>query len=244
MKHDTQVVDVVLFPVVHADAVPPELGNAVGDDQTLAKAVRLIGLVGRTQRFKQAIHALREIFVPVIQQIEHRWDDRFCFELRHTNELLHLHLVAGSVCFDGLLLALDELLTPLVAAGSWHDQQNVCHIRDLLPVLGPDILFHPFQVDFVQPGSVKACALVIRPVVESQQAVNHVVAFVAINEVVNLMHECDLFLALGHNFVDDVHFLPVVDISVWGDSVNDGKGCIHDHTIKQIVFLLVLFSQS
>ncbi len=83
--------------------------------------------------------------MPVIQQIEHRWDDRFCFELRHTNELLHLHLVAGSVCFDGLLLALDELLTPLVAAGSWHDQQNVCHIRDLLPVLGPDILFHPFE---------------------------------------------------------------------------------------------------
>ena len=27
-------------------------------------------------------------------------------------------------------------------------------------------------------------------------------------------------------------------------SVNDGKGCIHDCTIKQIVFLLVLFSQS
>ena len=69
-------------------------------------------------------------------------------------------------------------------------------------------------------------------------------AFVAINEVVNLMHECDLFLALGHNFVDDVHFLPVVDISVWGDSVNDRKSCIHDCTIKQIVFLLVLFSQT
>ncbi|ENL0082661.1 hypothetical protein AB3Y67_004468 [Citrobacter freundii] len=60
----------------------------------------------------------------------------------------------------------------------------------------------------------------------------------------NLMHEGDLFLALGHNFVDDVHFLPVVDISVWGDSVNDGKGCIHNCTIKQIVFLLVLSSQS
>ena len=244
MQHDAQVVYVILFPVVNADAVPPEIGNAVGDDQTLAEAVRLIGLVSRTQRLKQAIHALREIFVPVIQQIKHRWYDRFCFELRYTNELFNLHLIASSVSLDRFLLALDKLFTPLVAAGSWHDQQNICHIRDLLPVLGPDILFHPFQVDFVQPSSVKACALVIRPVVESQQAVNHAVAFVAINEVVNLMHECDLFLALDHYFVNDVHFLPVVDISVWGESVNDGKGCIHDCTIKQIVFLLVLFSQS
>jgi hypothetical protein len=211
---------------------------------TLAKAVRFIGLVRRAQRFKQTVHALREIFMPVIQQIDHRGDDRLCFELRYANELLNLHLVAGSVSLDGFLLAFYELFAPLISAGSWHDQQNVCHIRDLLPVFGPDILFHPFKIDLIQPGSVKACAFVIRPVVESKQAVNHVVTLIAINEVVNLMHERDLFLALGHNFVDDVHFFAVVDISVWGDSVNDGKGCIHDCTIKQIVFLLVLFSQS
>ncbi|CSE28209.1 Uncharacterised protein [Shigella sonnei] len=108
MKQDTQIVDVVLFAIVHANAVTPEIRNAVSDYQTLAETVCLICLVRRTQRLKQAIHALREIFVPVIQQIKHRWYDRFCFELRYTNELFNLHLIAGSVSFDDFLLALDK----------------------------------------------------------------------------------------------------------------------------------------
>ncbi|CAD5628268.1 Uncharacterised protein [Escherichia coli] len=154
MKQDTQIVDVVLFAIVHANAVPPEIRNAVSDYQPLAETVCLICLVRRTQRLKQAIHALREIFVPIIQQIKHRGYDRFCFELRYTNELFNLHLVAGSVSFDDFLFSLYKLLAPLISTGSWHDQQNVSHVRDLPPVLGPNILFHPFQIDFIQPTSI------------------------------------------------------------------------------------------
>ncbi|SWQ51970.1 Uncharacterised protein [Klebsiella pneumoniae] len=169
--------------------------------------------------------------MPVIQQIDHRGDDRLCFELRYANELLNLHLVAGSVSLDGFLLAFYELFAPFISAGSWHDQQNVCHIRDLLPVFGPDILLHPLKIDLIQPGSVETSAFVIRPVVESKQAVNHVVTLIAINEVVNLVHERNLFLALGHDVMDDVHLFAVVDTGVRSKRLKDRKRCTHNFTI-------------
>uniref|UniRef100_UPI003FA5482E hypothetical protein n=1 Tax=Klebsiella pneumoniae TaxID=573 RepID=UPI003FA5482E len=55
--------------------------------------------------------------------------------------------------------------------------------------------------------------------------------FVAISEVVNLVHERDPFLALGHDCMDDVHLFAVVDTGVRSKRLKDRKRCTHNFTI-------------
>lgn len=52
--------------------------------------------------------------------------------------------------------------------------------------------------------------------------------FVAISEVVNLVHERDLFLALGNDVMDDVHLFAVVDTGVRNKRLKDRKRCTHN----------------
>ncbi len=55
--------------------------------------------------------------------------------------------------------------------------------------------------------------------------------FVAISEVVNLVHERDLFLALGNDVMDDVHLFAVVDTGVRNKRLKDRKRCTHNFTL-------------
>ena len=54
---------------------------------------------------------------------------------------------------------------------------------------------------------------------------------IAINEVVNLVHERDLFLALGNDVMDDVHLFAVVDTGVRSKRLKDRKRSTHNPTI-------------
>lgn len=57
------------------------------------------------------------------------------------------------------------------------------------------------------------------------------VTFVAISEVVNLVHERDPFLELGHDCMDDVHLFAVVDTGVRSKRLKDRKRSTHNPTI-------------
>uniref|UniRef100_UPI001F3BF2D7 hypothetical protein n=1 Tax=Cronobacter malonaticus TaxID=413503 RepID=UPI001F3BF2D7 len=46
------------------------------------------------------------------------------------------------------------------------------------------------------------------------------------------------------DWLHNTHLLPIVDFSVQTNVINNRKGCIHNKSIKQFVFLLVLFFQS
>ena len=51
------------------------------------------------------------------------------------------------------------------------------------------------------------------------------------SEVVNPVHERDLFLALGNDVMDDVHLFAVVDTGVQKQRLRTRKRCTHNFTL-------------